>query len=69
MEAPNLGLITMLQQFNKGCNAVVDALHDALPMLLAVIFYQMTVLELPLTDVITLLGWVLVVAFGIVAIV
>lgn len=69
MIAPNLGLVTMLQQLNRGCNAVVEALHEALPMILVVIFYQMTILELPLTDVITLLGWVLLVAFGIVAIV
>lgn len=69
MDTPNLGLKTMLQQLNRRCNAVVEALHDALPMILVVIFYQMTVLELPLTDVITLLGWVLLVTFGIVAIV
>lgn len=69
MNASDLGLMIMLRQLNRGCNAVVAALHDALPMLLAVIFYQMTVLELPLTDVLTLLGWVLLVACGIVAIV
>ncbi|MFN3785795.1 MAG: hypothetical protein ACK4RS_03040 [Thiothrix sp.] len=59
----------MLQQFNRWCNAVAETLHDALPMILVVIFYQMTVLELPFSDVITLLGWVLLVAFGIVTIV
>jgi hypothetical protein len=46
----------------------VESLHDALPVLLIVIFYQMTILEVPVHEVAGMLGWVLFVAFGMVMI-
>lgn len=58
----------MIKMFNKWCSALVDVLHDALPLLLVVIFYQMTILQVPVHEVVGMLGWVLFVTFGIVLI-
>ena len=59
----------MMNVFNKLCSSIVEILHDALPVLLIVIFYQMTILEIPLQEIVGMLGWVIFVAFGIVMIV
>lgn len=58
----------MIKTFNRLCNSIVESLHDALPVLLIVIFYQMTILEVPVHEVAEMLGWVLFVAFGMVMI-
>ena len=58
----------MMNVFNKLCSSIVEILHDALPVLLIVIFYQMTILQIPIQEVMGMLGWVLFVSFGIVMI-
>ncbi len=58
----------MIKTFNKLCGAVLETLHDALPVLLIVIFYQMTILEIPVHEIMGMLGWVLFVAFGMITI-
>jgi hypothetical protein len=58
----------MIKIFNKLCGSIVENLHDALPVLLIVIFYQMTILQIPIQEVMGMLGWVLFVSFGIVMI-
>lgn len=58
----------MIKLFNRWCSSLVDVLHNALPVLLVAIFYQMTILEIPLHEIVGMLGWVLFVTFGIVAI-
>jgi hypothetical protein len=43
---------------------MMDNLHSAMPVLLIAIFYQVTILQLPLNDVMEMLGWVLLIIVG-----
>ena len=58
----------MIKKFNGLCSDVVTNLHDALPVLLIAIFYQMTILELPMQDIVEMVGWVVFVSFGMIMI-
>jgi hypothetical protein len=58
----------MIKTLNKLCGAIVENLHDALPVLLIAIFYQMTILELPMQDIAEMVGWVVFVSFGMIMI-
>lgn len=54
----------MIKKFNRLCGDIVTNLHDALPVLLIAIFYQMTILEVPMQDIVEMVGWVVFVSFG-----
>ncbi|OQX15026.1 MAG: hypothetical protein BWK73_08030 [Thiothrix lacustris] len=58
----------MMKAFNQLCSAILANLHDALPVLIIIIFYQMTILEIPLAEIVGMLGWVIFVSFGMVMI-
>jgi hypothetical protein len=58
----------MMKAFNQLCSAILANLHDALPVLIIIIFYQMTILEIPLAEIVGMLGWVVFVSFGMVMI-
>jgi hypothetical protein len=58
----------MIKTLNKLYGAIVENLHDALPVLLIAIFYQMTILELPMQDIAEMVGWVVFVSFGMIMI-
>ncbi|UOG92981.1 MAG: hypothetical protein L3K52_04420 [Candidatus Thiothrix sulfatifontis] len=58
----------MMKAFNQLCSAILANLHDALPVLVIIIFYQMTILEIPLAEIVGMLGWVVFVSFGMVMI-
>lgn len=58
----------MMKVFNELCNAILENVQDALPVLIIIIFYQMTVLELPLAETVEMLGWILFLSFGMVMI-
>ncbi len=45
-------------------NSMMDTLHSAMPVLLVAIFYQLTILQLPLGEVMEMLGWVLFIIIG-----
>lgn len=59
----------MTKKINNLCNSLVENLHDALPMLLIIVFYQMTVLEIPIPEIVEMLGWVLFISFGMIMII
>lgn len=59
----------MIKMFNRLCSSVLEALDNALPLLLVAIFYQMTILEIPLHEIVGMLGWILFVTFGVIMIV
>ncbi|SDZ82549.1 hypothetical protein SAMN05660964_00313 [Thiothrix caldifontis] len=54
----------MMKFFNQLRGSIATNLHDALPILLIVLFYQMTILEIPLSEIVGMLGWIVFVAFG-----
>jgi hypothetical protein len=58
----------MMKFFNQLRGAILANLHDALPVLLIVLFYQMTILEIPLPEIVGMVGWIVFVAFGLVMI-
>lgn len=58
----------MIKAFNQLCSAILVNLHDALPILVIIIFYQVTILEIPLAEIVGMLGWILFVSFGLVMI-
>lgn len=58
----------MIKAFNQLCSAILANLHDALPILVIIIFYQVTILEIPLAEIMGMLGWLLFVSFGMVMI-
>jgi hypothetical protein len=47
----------------------VANVHDALPVLVIIIFYQMAILEIPIAEIVGMLGWILFVSFGLVMII
>ncbi|MEN9502646.1 MAG: hypothetical protein RI964_1931 [Pseudomonadota bacterium] len=54
----------MIKTINTLFNSMMDNLHSAMPVLLIAIFYQVTILQLPLNDVMEMLGWVLLIIVG-----
>lgn len=54
----------MIKTINMLFNSMMDNLHSAMPVLLIAIFYQVTILQLPLNDVMEMLGWVLLIIVG-----
>ena len=54
----------MIKAINTLCSSMMDTLHSAMPVLLIAIFYQVTILQLPLGDVMEMLGWVLLIIAG-----
>ena len=54
----------MLKHFNQLVNEVIEMLSNILPLLIIAIFYQVTVLQIPLADVSDMLLWVLLVIVG-----
>jgi hypothetical protein len=58
----------MIKIFNKLFSSIVENLYDALPVLLIAIFYQMTILEIPVQEIVGMVGWVLFVSFGMIMI-
>ncbi|EIJ35265.1 hypothetical protein Thini_2728 [Thiothrix nivea DSM 5205] len=64
MQTPTKGLTTMIATFNRLCGSILQSLSDALPVLLIAIFYQMTILEIPVHEIMGMLGWVLFISFG-----
>lgn len=55
----------MIKMFNSVCRSVLEAMDNALPVLMILIFYQMTILEIPVQEIVGMLGWVLFVGVGI----
>lgn len=58
----------MIKAFNQLCSAISANLHDALPIIVIIIFYQMTILEIPLAEIVSMLGWIVFVSFGLIMI-
>ncbi len=54
----------MLKHFNQLVNEVIEMLSNILPLLIIAIFYQVTVLQIPLADMSDMLLWVLLVIVG-----
>ncbi len=54
----------MLKYFNQLVNEVIEMLSNILPLLIIAIFYQVTVLQIPLADMSDMLLWVLLVIVG-----
>ena len=54
----------MLKHFNQLVNEVIEMLSSILPLLIIAIFYQVTVLQIPLADMSDMLLWVLLVIVG-----
>lgn len=54
----------MLKHFNQLVNEVIEMLSNILPLLIIAIFYQVTVLQIPLADMSDMLFWVLLVIVG-----
>ena len=54
----------MLKPFNPLVNEVIEMLSNILPLLIIAIFYQVTVLQIPLADMSDMLLWVLLVIVG-----
>jgi hypothetical protein len=58
----------MTLTFNKLLGSILDVISDALPVILLVAFYQITVLQLPVEEVMGMFGWLLAIATGLVLI-
>lgn len=58
----------MWKTLNQWYAATVDTLHGALPVIMVALLYQITILELPVGDVMGMFGWLLFFTFGLVAI-
>ena len=54
----------MLKHFNQLVNEVIEMLSNILPLFIIAIFYQVTVLQIPLADMSDMLLWVLLVIVG-----
>lgn len=54
----------MLKHFNQLVNEIIEMLSNILPLLVIAIFYQVTVLQIPLADMSDMLLWVLLVIVG-----
>ncbi len=54
----------MAKSINQLCNNMFNTLHNALPVLLVAIFYQITILQLPMEEVMNLLGWMALLLIG-----
>lgn len=55
----------MIKMFNSVCSSVLEAMDNALPVLMILVFYQMTILEIPVQEIMGMFGWVLFVGVGI----
>lgn len=56
----------MTLTFNKLLGTVIGVISESLPVILSIAFYQITVLQLPVEEVMNLFGWLLAIATGLV---
>ncbi len=55
----------IFKSFNELLNEMLETVHGVLPLLIIAIFYQITILQLPLQDLFEMLGWIFLVILGI----
>ena len=55
----------IFKSFNELLNEMLETVHSVLPLLIIAIFYQITILQLPLQDLFEMLGWIFLVILGI----
>lgn len=54
----------MIKTINELVVSVLASVQDAMPMIVIIMFYQMTVLQIPVQDILAMLGWVLFITAG-----
>lgn len=56
----------MLKTFSELLGTALETLQHAMPLITIIIFYQMTVLQIPVQDILGMLGWILFITLGLI---
>jgi len=59
------GLSMIFKSFNELLSNMLETVNGILPLLIIAVFYQMTILQLPVQELVEMLFWVFLVIFGI----
>lgn len=55
----------IFKSFNELLSNMLETVNGILPLLIIAVFYQMTILQIPVQELVEMLFWVFLVIFGI----